>query len=214
MRERIALGLGLVLVAAACVVALSDSAPRRSGTNASVRKSGSLVAIAPAQRFCQREAVVPKGTAALRSFFRFRPSSPGGPLEITLRDGDRVIAMAHLPAGLSPGSPRVSVARISHDTSATVCFANQGTRTVQLAGNLTPEYGGNNPAGAKLPDVVRIDYIRRGRETWWRFAPVVAKRFALVKPSFVGTWTLYAALGAFALLCAGGVALMLGGRRR
>jgi len=212
MRERIALGLGLVLVAAAFVVALSDSAPRRSGTNATVRKSGNLVAIVPGSRFCQREAVVPKGTAALRTFFRFRPSPPGGPLEITVRHGDRVIATAHLPAGRSPGSPRVPIAHIPHDTSATVCFANQGTRTVQFAGNVTPEYGGNNPTGAKLPDVVRIDYTRPGHETWWTFAPVVAERFGLVKSSFVGSWTLYAVLGVFGLLCTGGIVLVLRGK--
>ncbi len=213
MRERIAVGLGLVLVAGALSIALSDWAPRRSGTNATVRKSGNLVAVAPGKRFCQAEAVVPKGTAALRTFFRFRPSGPGGPVDITLRHADRVIASAHLPAGLSPGSPRASIARIRHETSSRVCFANRGTRTVQFAGNLTPETGGNNPAGAKLPDVVRIDYTRAGNETWWTFAPVVAERFGLVKPSFVGRWTMYAALAAFALLCAGGLALVLRGRR-
>jgi hypothetical protein len=210
MRERIAVGLGLVLVAAVSVVALSDSAPRRSGTNAMVRVPGTLVSVAPGRELCQGGQLVPKDTAALRTFFRFRPSSPGGPLEITVRHVGRVIATGHLPGGLSPGSPRVPIAHIRHDTSATVCFTNRGARTIQFAGNLTPEYGGNNPAGARLPDVVRIDYIRPGNETWWTFAPVVAKRFALVKPSLVGSWTLYAALGAFALMCAGGIVLLLG----
>ena len=206
-------GLGLALVAVATVLVLSDAAPRRSGSNASVRKAGGLVAISPGKRFCQPEALVPGHTAAVRTFFRFRPRSPGGPLTITLRHGDRGIASGHLPAGLSPGSPRVPIGRIARDTSATVCFDNQGSRTVQLAGNLTPEYGGNNPTGAKLPDVVRIDYIRPGRESWWEFAPVVAQRFGLVKPSFVGSWTLYAALGAFVVLCAAALVLTLGGRR-
>ncbi|MDQ6750188.1 MAG: hypothetical protein M3Z33_05480 [Actinomycetota bacterium] len=213
MRERIAVGLGLVLVAAVSMVALSDSAPRRSGTNATVRVAGSLVSVAPGRRLCQPGQMVPKNTAALRVFFRFRPSSPGGPVDITVGHAGRLIATGHLPGGLSPGSPRVPIARIAQDTSATVCFANRGTRTIQFAGNLTPEYGGNNPGGAKLPDVVRIDYTRPGPETWWTFAPVVAERFALVKSSFVGSWTLYAALGAFALLCGLGIGLMLRGSR-
>jgi hypothetical protein len=213
MRERIAVGLGLGLVATLLVVALSDSAPRRSGTNAMVRVAGSLVSVAPGKHLCQPGQVVPKDTAALRVFFRFRPRPPGGPVDITVVHAGRLIAAAHLPGGLRPGSPRVPIARIAHDTSATLCFANRGTRTIQFAGNLTPEYGGNNPAGAKLPDVVRVDYTRPGRETWWTFAPVVAQRFGLVKPSFVGSWTLYAALAAFALLCGGGIALTLRGSR-
>ena len=211
MRERIAVGLGLVLVVGAFVAVMSDAWPRRSGTNAQVRGSGNLVSIAPGKRFCQAEALVPKGTAVLRLFaLRFRPRSEGGPVRITIERAGRVLATAHLPPGLSGvTSPRTPIARIRRDTSATVCFLNQGASTAQFAGNLTPVVGGNNPSGARLPDVVRIDYIRPGRETWWSLAPVVAERFGLAKASFVGSWTLYAVLGAFALLCAGGIALVL-----
>ena len=214
MRERIALGLGLVLVAGAFVAALSDSARRRSGSNATVRKSGNLLAVTPGQRSCQSEPLIPADTAALRTFFRFRPSGPGGPLEITISRAGRTLAAARLPAGVSAGSPRVSIAPVARDTrGAMVCFANRGTRTVQFAGNATPELGGSNPTGARLGDVVRIDYVRRGSETWWRLAPVVARRFGTVKPSFVGSWTMYAVFGVFALLCAAGIGLLVGRRR-
>ena len=88
---------------------------------------------------------------------------------------------------------------------ATVCLRNSGAARVQFAGNLTPQ------AGVKLPgkDVIRYDWLFGGKPTWWDVAPKIATRFAVVKASFVGSWTFWAVFGVLALVWASAIAVLL-----
>jgi hypothetical protein len=86
-------------------------------------------------------------------------------------------------------------------TEPVVCLHNAGTRRVRFAGNYTPL----SPAAAQSrgDDQIRYDFLRPGRESWWHLSPTVAARFSALKPTFVGSWTMWALLGVVAGLWAG-----------
>jgi hypothetical protein len=94
---------------------------------------------------------------------------------------------------------------VRHDLyDATVCLRNLGPGRIQFAGNVTPQ------SGPRLPgeDVIRYDWLLAGRPSWWDVAPKVAARFAVVKPSFVGSWTFWAVFGVVAALWASAIVLL------
>jgi hypothetical protein len=207
MRVRLAIGLGLILVLGLLVAILSKTEQRLAGTNAQVKVSGNDVPIRGRKVACQSENV-PATAAALRVFV----GGDGGPLEVSIRQGNRTVARGRfgfvldgLPttAGLSPPVSRDIV-------PAEVCFRNRGRRTLRLAGDRTPlKFSGANPWGLVFADKPRIDYLRAGEESGWALAGTVADRFGRSKTSFFGSWTMWVvfALVAATWATAGGLLL-------
>ena len=72
---------------------------------------------------------------------------------------------------------------------ARVCVVNRGASPVELDGNQTAASAGFISAP---PGDIRVDFLGRGSESWWSFAPAVADRFGLRKASFFGDWTMWA----------------------
>ena len=198
-----------VLVLGLLVVVLSRAEPRLAGSNARVQTSGVSLTIDPGERRCQRQPV-PADTAAVRLF-----ASPvwrtAGPIEVVVDDPGRRRARGRV-AMLTREEP-VAVeleGRLDAELPrGRVCIGNLGLNPVEFAGNLTPPTNSpTNPEDTVFPDDVRTDFLRPGEESWWQLAGTIAGRFALMKASFFGSWTIWALLAVTALVCLAALRLL------
>jgi hypothetical protein len=184
--------IAATLVVAVLVIVLSSSGRRLADTNARVNVSGVQLRLLARERRCQTQDV-PSGAGVVRLF-----SGPFvGPLEVTIvRDG-RPVSSGRAASASAEGPVEISLEPLEAEIpDARVCIANRGVAPIELAGNQTP-LGGSSISplfiGERLPpDDVRADFLRRGSESWWSLAPVVADRFGLRKASFFGAWTMWA----------------------
>jgi hypothetical protein len=210
MRVRLAIAVGLILVAAAVAAKLSESTQRLSGSNTQVAISGNAVPVAPGGSSCQPEGI-PEDTAELR-VFPGAPAGVAGPLDATIADRGRTLARAafgRVRDGI-PATAALSRAIEAERPSARVCFHNRGRTELRLAGDRTPVLGsGANPYGTIFPDEPRVDFLRAGEESWWDLAGTVAERFGTAKTSFTGPWTLWAVLLLLAATWVATVVLLL-----
>jgi hypothetical protein len=190
MRVHLAIGLGFILTLCSLLAILSKSEERLAGTNAQVKVSGNDVLIRGRRVACQSENV-PARAAALRVFV----GGDGGPLEVSIREGNRTVARGRFGFVLDrlPATAELSPAVNRDIVPAEVCFRNRGRRTLRLAGDRTPlKFSGANPWGVVFADEPRIDYLRAGDESGWALAGIVADRFGRSKTSFFGSWTMWA----------------------
>ena len=191
-RVRLAVGLALALVGITLLVALVSPTTRDTGTNARVKVSGHEVVIPHTRTRCQRETV-PADTDRARVFANAR--GPAGPVTLLVRksSGGRAVARGRIASIRSRGQITVQLRpRTTRDIrDAQVCFDNNGVRSVLMAGNQTPPIGAGNLRQEFPPDDVRIDYSRGGERAWWRLAPAIADRFALLKADVVDPFWLY-----------------------
>jgi hypothetical protein len=208
MRERVAVGLGVALVLTALVAVLSQRHQRLAGSNSKVGISAYAVPVRAGAARCQGGEVITKDASALR-LFAGTYGKPGSALQITITGTRGELMHARVPAGYRSGPLRVPIERVARaDASATLCLRNLGKDPVRFAGNLTPFLGATQHPG-RLPDEIRVDYLRKGRESWWGVAPAIAPRFGLVKTSFFGSWTLWSALSLVALSSMAAITLVL-----
>lgn len=174
------------------VIVLSSSGRRLADTNARVNVSGVQLRLLAGERRCQTQDV-PSGAGVVRLF-----SGPFvGPLEVTIVKDGRPVSSGRAASASAEGPVEISLEPLEAEIpDARVCIANRGVAPIELAGNQTP-LGGSSISplfiGERLPpDDVRADFLRRGSESWWSLAPVVADRFGLRKASFFGAWTMWA----------------------
>jgi hypothetical protein len=208
MRERVAVGLGVALVLAALVAVLSQRHQRLAGSNSEVGVSAYAVRVRAGAARCQVGEVITKDASALR-LFAGTYGKPGSALQITISGAGGELTHARVAGGYRSGPLRVPIERVARDdASATLCVRNLGKDPVRFAGNLTPFLAATQHPG-RLPDNIRVDYLRKDREPWWAVAPAVASRFGLVKTSFFGSWTLWFALGLVALSSMAAITLVL-----
>ncbi|MBA3306701.1 MAG: hypothetical protein H0U25_12370 [Thermoleophilaceae bacterium] len=177
---------------AVLVIVLSSSGRRLADTNARVNVSGVQLRLLAGERRCQTQDV-PSGAGVVRLF-----SGPFvGPLEVTIVKDGRPVSSGRAASASAEGPVEISLEPLEAEIpDARVCIANRGVAPIELAGNQTP-LGGSSISpqfiGERLPtDDVRADFLRRGSESWWSLAPVVADRFGLRKASFFGAWTMWA----------------------
>jgi hypothetical protein len=184
--------IAATLVVAVVVIVLSSSGRRLADTNARVNVSGVQLRLLAGERRCQTQDV-PSGAGVVRLF-----SGPfAGPLEVTIVKDGRPVSSGRAASASAEGPVEISLEPLEAEIpDARVCIANRGVAPIELAGNQTPLGGSSiNPLfiGERLPpDDVRADFLRRGSESWWSLAPVVADRFGLRKASFFGAWTMWA----------------------
>lgn len=174
------------------VIVLSSSGRRLADTNARVNVSGVQLRLLAGERRCQTQDV-PSGAGVVRLF-----SGPFvGPLEVTIVKDGRPVSSGRAASASAEGPVEISLEPLEAEIpDSRVCIANRGVAPIELAGNQTP-LGGSSISplfiGERLPpDDVRADFLRRGSESWWSLAPVVADRFGLRKASFFGAWTMWA----------------------
>lgn len=189
---RVAVGAGLALVTLLLVVTLAQGTERRTESNALVLNSGVALPVPVGRPRCQ-PAVVPRGTSQVRLFGQ----APGGGTLISVRlsrGGQQVRSRTASVRGEEQVDVPLGRPIDRELRGALLCIRNKGPERVRFAGNRTPIMGPANPAGQRLDDDVRVDFLADGERSWWGMGPVIAERFALLKASFFGGWTLWGVL--------------------
>lgn len=200
LRAGVALGAAVVLVL--LVIVLSDREQRLAGTNTRVQASGANLTFPAGRRRCQRQDA-PAGTDSVR-FYAQPFVLSGGPVDVTLLAGRRrlakgvvLLARADVPAVAKLDRPLKREV-----VGLRVCIANGGPTPINLRGDRTSPVGSSISTGGQgAPDDVRVDFLRRGSDSWWGLSPVIAKRFFLEKASLFGPWTMWAVFVLVALNC-------------
>ncbi|HEX7167410.1 MAG TPA: hypothetical protein VF230_10565 [Acidimicrobiales bacterium] len=212
----VAIVVAVLAVAVGFGALLFDREPRLASSNTKVMASRIALRVAPGEERCQRGEYVPDETAMARLF----AGSPEGTLpsvgiEFRQRDGT-VVGGGRLGAGHANGPIAIPVDPPADDVHrGEICIANHGSSVVDFAGNLTaiaPDaVPAGNPWDARSTDEIRVDLLRGGREPLWRVLPEVARRYAVMRPSFIGPWGLPLAFGSFVVAAA--IAVWLVARR-
>lgn len=190
--------LTLLLVLGGVVVALSQRAPRLSGTNDVLL--GSYVAqVPPGKTLCHTNETLPHDTAAVQVFAGVY-GRPGPPLSVSVTHAGRLLAAGRAPGGYPDGQLRIRVSRVTRDVAEPrVCLTNRGRSRLALGGLPGPPAGADVVSGRPQAGQIRIEYLRPGRETWWALLPTIARRFSFTRAGFAGPWLLWAGLVALAV---------------
>jgi hypothetical protein len=188
VRALVVLGAGTLALLVALVATLSHGAQRRSGTNGVLPASFIATGDAGAT-FCQQDELLPAGTGALRVWLSAQ-SPPAARVSITLRHRGAVLdrTTAEGWAGVFAEVPIRRTARDLEDVD--VCFRIE-RGPVTLVGGPTPANTGSlRTGGREVDSAIPIEYLRRGRESWWSYAPLVVRRMGLGRGDWGGTWVI------------------------
>jgi hypothetical protein len=193
---RAVLAVGLLALVVVAAIALSQSAPRRSGTNLT-DDVGFVVPLAGGQRLCQPGELMPGDTGALR--LAASVSGMGGPpLAVNIGGPHGPVSSGDLQAGWRSGRVSIPITRIAHAIpSVTVCVRNRGTRSVEFGGSVPDGTFIVMLDGRALGGRIRIEYMRPGSETWLQLLSTLSYRVSLARSDLVRHW---AALGALVLV--------------
>jgi hypothetical protein len=206
MRQAVAIGVGVAVVVAGLVVLLSHREEHLAVTNSRVVASAVAVPVRPGEESCAPLSFLPTKVESAR-VYAGTYGAPGSPLELIVRANGRIATTGHVAGGYRNGPLTIPIRPPRRElVEPEVCLRNAGSRRVRFAGNVTPL----NAAAAqgRGGDRIRFDFIRPGRESWFSLSPTIADRFAMLKPTFVGPWTMWALFGVVALLWAGAIVLV------
>lgn len=189
--------VALVAIVVGAAIVLTESSPRRAGTN-NLPPAEDVVKLAPGDQACQ-PANVPPDTASVLAY-------SGGPAPGAARVGVELTA-----AGRRGGAPAHGVVQARADGAlelelsprpaagpSEICLANVGRDDAWLKG--FPTLDGSERARAlrsgELAGIVALDFYRPGTETALSLAPVLAERFGFGKAGILGPWSFWAAFAA------------------
>jgi hypothetical protein len=181
---RVALAVGLALLASAVVVVLSRSPLIVVGTN-SVPAHPEVAYVEGGFSTCEIGGMLPQGTSAIR----VSASANTGP-RVTLKalSGPLLVTSGHRETGWGVDETvTVPVKRVPRTISdAKICLAfGPVIEELQINGAVvrTTTAGGKTHSAVAL----RLEYLRPGHESWWSLASSVARHMGLGHaPS--GTW--------------------------
>jgi hypothetical protein len=210
---RIAAALAAASLIAAVVVFLSGGIAGVVGDNGRAPKLPLVVP--PGSRFCQAGEDIPAGATSLRIWVQ----TATGPLDVRATTAGATITEGHAAGGPAGATIAIPVRPVRREyANATVCIRNRGTRNAHYFGD-NPAAGEVTPASALAapsdrPDprllsvheqpaatepyfpqpngrvVVRLVWARPA-STRLGFTPTLARRVALDKASFIGSWTFW-----------------------
>ncbi|HEV3320972.1 MAG TPA: hypothetical protein VG147_02135 [Solirubrobacteraceae bacterium] len=176
MRVKVALGVGLALIALAFLLTLAH-------TPLTVARGGvvperTVVSTARPASACQGGETLPRGTTALRLSLT---AALGPRVSARVLSGSRMVAHGTTGAGWSDASVTVAVQPLSHTVApVTVCLAmTQMNGKVAMRGSPTSPAQGATSGGERLPGRMDIEYLRPGGSSWWSQATAVARRLGL-----------------------------------
>jgi hypothetical protein len=182
---RVALAIGLTLVASAVALVLSSSPVRIAATNGVPVRAVVASTHGPA-RVCQRSEALPAGTSGLRLSLG---TALGPSVTIEAIAAGHVLTGGTRDAGWAGGDVTVPVAPVRHAaTDVTICVALGHSREVLSV------LGQRNRRARRAPSTtgrprwrMRIEYLATGKGSWWSQILPVARRIGLGRaPS--GTW--------------------------
>jgi hypothetical protein len=184
MRTKVALAVGLALIALAFVVTLAH-APLTVAQKG-VATEHTLVSTTKPATACQARETLPRETTALRLALT---AALGPRVTVKVLSGSRVIAHGTTPPGWSDAAVTVPVQPLSHTVAPVkVCFAmTQMNGKIAMRGTRTsPALAVRSPEGP-LAGRMGIEYLRPGSNSWWSQATAVARRLGLGRAAS-GTW--------------------------
>ena len=175
--------VGLTLV-------LDQSRVHLSGTN-SIAPRVLVLQLPPGHEACQATSL-PTDTARVDTVVGVNGHF-GPPLTLTVRDGARTVLTAPVAGGYLNGDLAITLPLVHRGlTSVLVCLRDRGPTPIALAG-VTNNY----PVAAAI-DGRRVGgaftvlfYMPRSRN-WFQLVGTIARRWALIGPSWIGSWTLWA----------------------
>jgi hypothetical protein len=167
---RVALALGLAALAVSIAVTLPHASRRLLGSNDVRTLVGFEADPVRVLRLCQREELLPRGTAAVRlSLSAVR--RPGPAVRVSAVAGGRQVAGGSRAAGWRQAALVVPLRRIvARDVVARVCVAIAAGPPVNVAVTAAPGEGVTR---------LRIDELPAGRDSWWSFLPTIVHRIGL-----------------------------------
>ncbi len=202
---RIALAVGLALLALAVAVVLSGSPPIVVGNN-NVAAHEQAAFVGGGFHTCQTVPTLPRGTTAIR----LSASANTGPrLTLTVRSQGRVIDRGERDAGWGvTETATVPIARVPRTLSGPqICIAfAQVIEPIQLNG--TPVHTPSARGGREGAVMLRFEYLLPRHSSWWSLASSVAHRLGYGHvPS--GTWVVIVVIALMIALAALAARLVL-----
>jgi hypothetical protein len=123
-------------------------------------------------------------------------TSQAGPLDVSLVRGGRVVARGRRTAPYESGDTYVRLAAPLRGAAlAVVCVRNGGPKPLGLAGAPAGQSPKVRVDGRPVDALIRLEYRGADRVSWWSRIGAVARRFADGKAGWVGSWTMWLALG-------------------
>lgn len=176
MRIKVALAVGLALIALAFVLTLAH-APL-TVTRGGVATEHTLVNTTRPATACQGSETLPRGTTALRLSLT---AALGPQVTVKVLSGSRVVTRGTAPPGWSNASVTVPVQPLSHTLAPVkVCFAMALMNgNVVMRGSPTTHALAATSRKETLPGRMGIEYLHPGGSSWWSQATAVARRLGL-----------------------------------
>ena len=203
---------GPLLIALGVVLVLSVGNYPLLGTNR-VGPAGFFAVVPPGGRVCTGAPEhIPAGTGqvVLRT-----STSQAGPLDVSLVRGGLVLARGRRTAAYQSGDTYVRLsAPLRGGTRAVVCVRNGGPKPLGLAGNPANQAPKVRVDGRPVDALIRLEFRGADRVSWWSRIGAVARRFADGKAGWVGSWTMWLALGLSLVAILIGLGLLWRGPRR
>jgi hypothetical protein len=206
----VAIAIGFALIAVGLAVTLLRSEEPYTGENGREIQLPAAVVIPAKARACQPEPSIPSGSGTVG----MQVSTAGreaGPIEVSVLQGGRTVGTGRSRGGVVDEPVRVKLGgAVGGLEDVRLCVTNAGTRRVAVLGQ-EAAFG----TGARISDpdapqtrAMRLVWFEADKQMVLGRAGEVAHRYGLVKASWVGTWTFWAALVALLLVSGGAAALV------
>lgn len=174
---KVALGVGLLIGAAAVGTTLSKAPITVAGVNTTADQL--LGALRVPATVCQSGEHIPQKTSAVR----LRIFAYLGPrVEVAVYAQGRAIARGERESGWTGGAVTVPVRPPLVTTSSVeLCFElmMNGNESAYPVGKRLTQAGSADNGGSRRDGQVKVEYLRSGPTSWWSLAPTVARHMGL-----------------------------------
>jgi len=210
VRERIAIALGVVLVAGGLVLALASSHRRLASSNSEWPVVRTL-SLGPGAQRCSGGLVT---TGAGSLVIWAGTAGPLTPLDVGVRASGRRAAVGRFYVGSAMRPRRLPLGpRVPRAPLATVCVRNAGRVAAVVGWAASPNWTSRASTGDPRPGM-RVDVLRAGDESGFGIASTAVRRAALFKSGLIAPWVVWAMLVAVLAAAVAAVRMVASGKRR
>jgi hypothetical protein len=187
---QIALVAGLTLVVIAIGVTLSRAPLSVAGTN-SIPAHPPVGETRGNEQSCQQGGTVPQGTSVIRVSLS---ANVGPKVSLRVLSGSRVLTQGERGAGWGEDETvSVPVRRVSHTVHNTLICTTVGPSIEYFQIRGTPRRAASPRALGLRGVMLRMEYLRPGRKSWWSLASSVAHHMGLGHAAS-GSWIVFLVL--------------------
>jgi hypothetical protein len=194
MAKRVVLIAGPLLILAAVIAVLSIGNKPLLGTNRVGPASFFAVLPSGGQVCTAANELVPAGTGEI---VVRTSTSQSAPIDVRVSAGNRLIAQGRRTGHYDSGDNAIPLRSPVPRTvaQAVVCVRNGGIKPLGLSGSPADQSPKVRLNGRPIDALIRLEYRGAHNVSWWSRIGAVADRFADGKASWVGSWTMWLALG-------------------